>query len=883
MAYYDPLIEKYQQNKYEEQYNRNHSSNIGRLQPGAQHSAPQAYVDEPGGYKNDYQFSDEGVPYNNNPFLKLKPSDPAKDTPGVTELGFGFDKPNQNIPASAPPEHSIEKSGIRPVNTNNFNDMGCGLNSLSNDNVYPSAPPMDAAENNNDPAQRYTTDDKIDSLKNFLPVLNGGRPFKFSKKNAFNQLQKNFKEMAIYNGSEREKKLKIIFEKLAGPKFTRKNSQKHPLHVACEKGHAPVAAGIMTFDAWAQNNLVNMRDCHGQTPLFKAAANGHNEITGLLLNENNIVINTPDSKGKTPLQAAVANGHLDAAVMLINEGAKDDKAIYDLFFQAVQNGRNDIVRQSLNVEGIGIDVNKIGSKGKTPLQTAVANGHLDVAATLINEGAKDAEAMYDLFFQAVRNGRNDIVQLLKKADVKFDELKLAKQYFDRGKAMEKSGNHKSAIDDYEMAIKLNLNNADVYYNLGRVRGKLDEFEGARDAFKKATELNPKHADAYYRLGNAMKKLREFEGARDAFEKATELNLKHADAYFNLGDVKVKLGELEGAKAAFKKATELNPKHADAYFNLGLVKYYTNDYKGAKDAYEKAIDLNPKDADAYYRLGNARSKLGDKAGARDAFKKATELNPKHVGAHSGLGNTKYELGDIKGAKAAYKKASKLNPNDAFAHIDLGRVRERLGDHKGAIKAYEKAIDLNPKLAESINPKLASAYYNLGVVSSKLGDHKGAIKAYEKAIDLNPNNIDAHIELGVVMHYNTKDFEGAIKAYEKAIDLNPKLAELINPRLASAYYGLGLVWDKLGVLKDAKAAFKKAIELNPKHAGAYIGLGNAKYALGKFHGAKKAYETAIQLKPDNAYAHIGLGNAKSKLRDFAGARAAYEMAEKLKSNM
>lgn len=59
----------------------------------------------------------------------------------------------------------------------------------------------------------------------------------------------------------------------------------------------------------------------GSSPLILAAAKGHHEMVGLLL-DRGAHINTSDSSGWTPLHAAIYGGHADVVQLLLERGAQ---------------------------------------------------------------------------------------------------------------------------------------------------------------------------------------------------------------------------------------------------------------------------------------------------------------------------------------------------------------------------------------------------------------------------------------------------------------------------------------------------------------------------------------------------------------------------------
>src|SRR5262249_8536628 len=86
----------------------------------------------------------------------------------------------------------------------------------------------------------------------------------------------------------------------------------------------------------------------------------------------------------------------------------------------------------------------------------------------------------------------------------------------------------------------------------------------------------------------------------------------------------------------------------------------------------------------------------------------------------------------------------------------------------------------------------------------------------------------------------------------------------------------------LLKDAEAAYQKAIQLQPDLAPAYIGLGSALCDQKKLKESEAAYRKAIELQPDDADAYRGLGNALRDQKKLEEAVTAYRKAEQLAPN-
>lgn len=108
--------------------------------------------------------------------------------------------------------------------------------------------------------------------------------------------------------------------------------------------------------------------------------------------------------------------------------------------------------------------------------------------------------------------------------------------------------------------------------------------------------------------------------------------------------------------------------------------------------------------------------------------------------------------------------------------------------------------------------ADAWYELAS-DLELSDPAEARLAYEKTIALDPNHIDAHVNLGRILHEDGAPAE-AETHYRAALSGDPA-----HPVAA---FNLGVALDDLGRLPEAAAAYRRAIELDPDNPDAHYNL-------------------------------------------------------------
>jgi tetratricopeptide (TPR) repeat protein len=105
------------------------------------------------------------------------------------------------------------------------------------------------------------------------------------------------------------------------------------------------------------------------------------------------------------------------------------------------------------------------------------------------------------------------------------------------------------------------------------------------------------------------------------------------------------------------------------------------------------------------------------------------------------------------------------------------------------------------------------------------------------------------------------EEARTAYERALELDPKHVD--------AHVNLGRLLHEDGAPAAAEKEYRAALTLQPNHDTAAFNLGVALEDLGRFRDAITAYEHAIELDPDNGDAHYNLAGLYEKRGDKSSA--------------
>ena len=108
---------------------------------------------------------------------------------------------------------------------------------------------------------------------------------------------------------------------------------------------------------------------------------------------------------------------------------------------------------------------------------------------------------------------------------------------------------------------------------------------------------------------------------------------------------------------------------------------------------------------------------------------------------------------------------------------------------AEECFRKAIELNPKYAVG--------YRSIAWLKYQQGDYAAALVGAKKSLQLAPNDVETLLLIGLSRTYERK-YTAAMATLQRATEISPDYGR--------AYYNLGLVYMKLGVLDIALENFK-----------------------------------------------------------------------------
>ncbi|PXF46959.1 General transcriptional corepressor ssn6 [Gracilariopsis chorda] len=155
--------------------------------------------------------------------------------------------------------------------------------------------------------------------------------------------------------------------------------------------------------------------------------------------------------------------------------------------------------------------------------------------------------------------------------------------------------------------------------------------------------------------------------------------------------------------------------------------------------------------------------------------------------------------------------------------IGALREDMSDNDAALSAFEKSL--------SHNPANASASARAGQILLKKEHFARAIEYLDISVRRDPSNATAWAALAHC-HLMTEDLENAYAAYHTTLHRNPHQTE---PNL---WFGIGVLYDRLGMLDNALEAFHSVLTVTPNYQRA----DEVYYAIGLIYKEQHKYERA-----------------------------------------
>jgi tetratricopeptide (TPR) repeat protein len=226
----------------------------------------------------------------------------------------------------------------------------------------------------------------------------------------------------------------------------------------------------------------------------------------------------------------------------------------------------------------------------------------------------------------------------------------------------------------------------------------------------------------------------------------------------------------------------------------------------------------------------------------------------ISASLEAGLAHHRAGRLPQAETIYRQILASEPDHADAVFLLGVASLQTGHPDRALDLFIRAVKLQPR---------NSVYHgNMAVALRALGRRGEAIASYREALLHQPDNLDTHIQLGLLLgecgdvaseeaHYRL------VLRHPVGLDLGAVRAQV------DARFHLANLLVRRKQFDDAISEFRQVLRHRPDFAEAHCNLGAVLFDRAAFEECERCYREALRLNPGFAEAHNNLGGLLIKL--------------------
>ncbi|CAI4222254.1 unnamed protein product [Auanema sp. JU1783] len=328
-----------------------------------------------------------------------------------------------------------------------------------------------------------------------------------------------------------------------------------------------------------------------------------------------------------------------------------------------------------------------------------------------------------------RRQYEDCKVLIKDSISKFNELCEYSLYV-AGLIERIEGNMENSLSYFEKAYKISNNDPRYLREIGRVNYLSGQHRSAIENLEKAVKYDKFDGMAYYWLAKSICRLetdlfKPLEKARDLICQVPNL-LEYPELLELLGDVQTELGEYATALQAHTRALETVPEDESIMLKIGLLNMRLGLGDPAFSVFGRALTYTPSNADCILAIGSIMQNHGDHDVALSKYRIAARTCDYNGFLWNNIGICLFAKGKLAAAHSCLKRASYLSPLNYQILFNLGVIHLTMDLNASARYYLKAAVELNKG-----NSSLIGAY---AVSLANIKDNRNAKRAYIHALGI-----------------------------------------------------------------------------------------------------------------------------------------------------
>lgn len=292
-------------------------------------------------------------------------------------------------------------------------------------------------------------------------------------------------------------------------------------------------------------------------------------------------------------------------------------------------------------------------------------------------------------FAKANNYQDAIAQFSKAIELDPD---YDKAYINRAFAFSRTGEHKSAAEDYDRALVFDDKDEELFYFSGKEWHLAGNNQFALVKLTSAINMKKNFLEAYQVRQTVFMDIEEYDQALADCQKCLKLN-DDEQAYFNLAQVYEKLGMLNEAEQAYKSSLQKNRRVVKTHYSYAQLLYSLEKFNEADIEVTQVLQLDPRHLEGILLKSQVLAAQGHYLKASDQLSMASVEYPDVPQIYLNRGDINNKLNQPGYAIIDYTKAIELDPENAETYYKRAGAYESIRDYEKALLDYDKLLAMS----------------------------------------------------------------------------------------------------------------------------------------------------------------------------------------------
>jgi len=272
-------------------------------------------------------------------------------------------------------------------------------------------------------------------------------------------------------------------------------------------------------------------------------------------------------------------------------------------------------------------------------------------------------------------------------------------YFMRGLYNFNQEAYELAIEDFQMALKIDSTRQPIYYfYLSDAHLYNLQSRDASQVMDKAMSLFPNHAETILRSARLRLVLKQYIPAMTVLDKLFVRDPQNSKAYLLAGQIFYEMGDTGRAVNAYQKAVDFNPELREGWIRLGELLCELGTIK-CIPYFNNAIRMDSLDPEVYHKKAFCYAQLGKQKEAIESYRSNIIRFPAYEPSFYNLGLLYLEMDSLDLALEHFMISVQINPSEASSYYQRGIVFQKMKKTQEAKNDFQKALQLDSSLIEA----------------------------------------------------------------------------------------------------------------------------------------------------------------------------------------